>query len=346
MSDLRPHPSSCSIGGKPYEDGSTEQAPERVALALHAMNTRFELVLHGDREPALRAAGEEALREIARVEDLLSAFRPTSEISAVNARAGHEPVQVSPEVFALLQRVQQLHQLTRGTFDITIGPLMKCWGLWGACEGRVPSPEELREAHSRVGLQQVRLDPEGRTVRFLRTGMSLDLGGIGKGYALDCAAELLRVQGVKSGLLHGGTSSVVAIGHPPGEAAWRTALVEPQAEANHGPNECPHILELMDEALSVSSVTTKAFVADGRAMGHVLDPRTGHPVQAALMSAVIVPEATAADALSTALLVLGKEGLAQLAGAISGFRGLMLTRTAARPEVNAIGFTRGCYKFR
>jgi thiamine biosynthesis lipoprotein len=303
------------------------------------MNTRFELVLYGQREPVLRAAGEEALREIARVEDLISAFRPTSEISAVNARASHEPVQVSPEVFTLLQRVQELHQLTRGTFDITIGPLMKCWGLWGTSEGRVPSQEALREAQRRVGLQHVGLDPEGRTVRFLRQGMTLDLGGIGKGYALDCAVELLLEQGVSSALLQGGTSSVVAIGHPPGEAAWRTALVEPQAEANHGPNECPHILELINEALSVSSVTTKAFAADGRTMGHVLDPRSGHPVQAALMSAVIVHEATAADALSTALLVLGKEGLAHLAGAISGFRGLLLTRTATRPEVNAIGFT-------
>ncbi len=300
------------------------------------MNTRFELVLHGGREPALRAAGEEALREIARIEDLLSAFKPTSEIAVVNARAAREPVQVSQEVFALLQEVQTLHTLTGGAFDITIGPLMKCWGLWGTAEGRVPSRAELDAARHRVGLQHVILDAALRTVRFARPGMALDLGGIGKGYALDRTAELLREQGVTSAFLHGGTSSVVAIGRPPDQSSWKTALAPPDNGAKEANSWLPAI-DLADEAMSVSSVSTKAFVRDGRTLGHVLDPRTGEPVQRAMLSAVIVPEATRADALSTALLVLDGEGLGTLRQALPELRGLVASGTPEKPEMNAVG---------
>ena len=326
------------------------------------MNTRFELVLHGDNDPALRAAGEEALREIARIEALLSAFRPTSEIAVLNARAAKEPVQVSPEVFALLQEVHALHTMTGGAFDVTIGPLMKCWGLWGTTEGRLPTDAELGEARDRVGWPHVVLDEAERTVRLGRAGMTLDLGGIGKGYALDRAAELLRDHGVTSAFLHGGTSSVIAIGHPPGQSAWRTELHNPQRASGVSPEDLSFhpgengsadetsaarwlgdrgvtqpTLELLDEALSVSSISTKAFVSGDRTLGHVLDPRTGEPVRGATLSAVILPDAARADALSTALLVLGPEGLGPLRKALPRLRGLVISGNPEAPEMNAVG---------
>ena len=117
-----------------------------VTLARHAMNTRFELVLHGADPVALRAAGEAALNEVERVESQLSLFRPTSEIAHVNARAAREPVRVSPEVFGLLAHAKQLSAETGGAFDITLAPLLRCWGLLGRSDGCIPTEEELAQA--------------------------------------------------------------------------------------------------------------------------------------------------------------------------------------------------------
>ena len=198
-----------------------------VTLACHAMATRFELVLHGNEPAALRAAGEEALAEIERLEARLSLFRTGSEIAHLNARAAREPVRVSPGLFALLQQAQRLSRETGGAFDITIAPLVRCWGFLGG-PGRLPSAEELAAARTRVGMGLVELRPEDFTVRFARPGVMLDLGAIGKGYAVERAIALLREAGVTSALLHGGTSTIYALGHPPQADAWQVAVVNPE----------------------------------------------------------------------------------------------------------------------
>ena len=153
--------------------------PECVTLALHAMATRFEVVLHGENRAALQAAAEEALREVERLEAQLSLFNPTSEIAHINARAGDEPLPVSPRVFALLERAQKLHAETGRAFDITVAPLVRCWGFMGG-KGRLPSADQIAEARSCVGMGLVLLDAERRTVRFACRGVMLDLGGIGR----------------------------------------------------------------------------------------------------------------------------------------------------------------------
>ena len=194
-----------------------------VTVACHAMATRFEIVLHGDNPASLRAAGEEALRLVEELDDQLSLFRPGSEIARLNARAACEPVRVTPGVFALLQHAQKLSEQTDGAFDITVAPLVRCWGFMGG-EGRMPSPEEVAEARAKVGMHLVQLNPGDFTVRFAREGVMLDLGAIGKGYAIERAAEVLCEAGVTSALLHGGTSSVQAIGQPQERSAGRSPL--------------------------------------------------------------------------------------------------------------------------
>ena len=294
---------------------------QTVTLARHAMATRFELVLHGDDPVALRAAGEEALDEIDRLENRLSLYRPGSEIAQLNARAAHEPVRVTPELFALLQHAQQLHAETGGAFDITIAPLVRCWGFMGA-SGKMPSPDEVAAARECVGMQHIQLDTQTRTIRFAREGVMLDLGAIGKGYAVGQAADILRAAGVSSALIHGGTSTVYAIGQPPDADSWKVAIEPPPAQARSSahsrsmssqppesriPTELPAV-ELRDEAMSVSAVWGRSFIADGKLLGHVIDPRTGRPVIRALLAAVVLGSATETDALSTALLVLGEDG--------------------------------------
>lgn len=286
-----------------------------VTLARQAMATRFELVLHGSDESVLRAAGEEALDEIARVEDELSYFRPTSQVFRINQEAAHGPVRVAPRLFRLLQQARQLWAESGNTFDITVAPLMRCWGLYTR-EGRVPEPGELAAARAKTGMNLVDLDDARSTVRFTREGVQLDLGSIGKGYAVERAGELLREAGVTSALLHGGTSTVLAIGTPPDKDGWMIALEHP---ANvKGSQEHTGVLvlplakvSLRDESLSVSAVWGKSFTAADRSYGHVIDPRTGQPTEGALLSAVVLPSATESDALSTMLLTLGPEGFEQ-----------------------------------
>jgi thiamine biosynthesis lipoprotein len=284
-----------------------------LTLARLAMATRFEIVLHGENPVDLRAAGEEALDEIDRLENHLSLYRPSSEIAHVNACAAKQPVRVTPGLFALLEHARKLHQETGGAFDITIAPLVQCWGFMGG-SGHLPQPGELEQARANVGMHLVELNSKDFTIRFAREGVMIDLGAIGKGYAVGRAAEVLREAGVSSALVHGGTSTVYAIGAPPEAAAWNIAIPKPQLgnppiqQSTHPLPDCLAVVPLKDEALSVSAGSGKFFRAEGKVFGHVLDPRTGQPADAALMAAVVLPSATETDAFSTALLTRGAEG--------------------------------------
>ncbi len=306
-----------------------------LRLARHAMNTRFELLLHGESEPHLRAAGEEALDEIQRLENQLSLFRPTSEIARLNRHAADGPVKVSPPVFALLRQAQGLAQATDGAFDPTIGPLMRAWGFHGG-RGSLPDAAALAAARACVGMGHVHFDATAFTVRFTRPGVTLDLGAIGKGCAIDSAVECLREAGVTSAFVHGGTSSCHGLGMTPEGRCWAAGVFEP-ASADAVETEPPRVsderllaeIALRDESLGVSAVWGKAFRADGQRFGHVLDPRVGEPVQRATLAAVALPSATESDALSTALLVLGEPGLELLARLRPGLRALVLLPLAS-----------------
>jgi thiamine biosynthesis lipoprotein len=291
-----------------------------VVLARHAMATRFEIVLHGVRPTALRAAAEAAFDEIDRLEEQLSLYRSASELNSVNFRAGFEPIRVEPGLFHLLLKAREIHQITQGAFDITVAPLMRCWGFLGD-SGRWPEPDEITQALLCVGMDRVTLDEEARTVRFEHPGVMLDLGSIGKGFALDRAVEALREAGVESALIHGGTSTVCAIGHPPDAEAWNIAIEHPSVAARGGfslaagqeaqrtgRDAILAVVPLCDESLSVSAVWGKGFEREGRIYGHILDPRTGVPADGALLACVTSPTAAESDALSTGLLTLGEAG--------------------------------------
>lgn len=286
---------------------------DTVKLALHAMATRFEIVLHGNDPARLRSAGEEALHEIESLDSQLSLYRPESDITRINARASREPVRVEPQLLTLLKRAIGLFHATDGAFDITVTPLMRAWGMTGG-EARVPKEWELQSALELVGADHILLDEAESTIRFAREGMQIDLGAIGKGYAIERAVEVLADCGVVSALIHGGTSTIYALGAPPEADAWRVAIYDPRTQA-----ALPDPLDLRDCSLSVSAVHGRSFIHDGREYGHVIDPRTGMPSDAALLSAVWGPSPTDADALSTALLVLGEPGLDLLRQRMPGY---------------------------
>lgn len=340
-----------------------------VTLALHAMATRFEMVLHGANPVALRAAGEEALAEIERLEAQLSLYRDTSEIAHLNARAAQAPVRVTPSLFALLLQARQLHRQSGGAFDITIAPLVRCWGFMGG-GGHLPDAAALAAARASVGMSLVELDPDHLTVRFAAPGVMLDLGAIGKGYAIDRAIDLLREAGVASALLHGGTSTVFGLGHPPDAESWRVAVECPRegmrraragvpagrgqdgratlgesaqadipatSQLQRAPGQTLATVPLHDEAMSVSAVWGRSFQAEGKTFGHVLDPRTGWPVSEAVLAAVVLPLATETDALSTALLVLGREGRPQFAELRPGMKTVLAAEAQGEFRVETHG---------
>ena len=192
----------------------------------------------------------------------------------------------------------------------------------------------------------VELDPGNFTVRFAREGVMLDLGAIGKGYAIERAAELLREAGVTSALLHGGTSTVYALGEPAAGETWTVAVENPKTalSAAAGSGQPPTVgvaplvtVPLKDEAMSVSAVWGKSFEAGGKRLGHVLDPRSGQPVSGAVLAVVVLPSATETDALSTALLTLGLEGHDRIAGLRPGIRCLAVAEHSGRFETRSCG---------
>ena len=241
-----------------------------VRLAVLAMRVRFELVLQGTDHAALQAAGEEAMEEIRRVESLLHPFDPSSELFRINAEAGRKPVRISGAMRSFLVCASALARATDGAFDLT----------------------------ATSGGRGFSLDEETDTVMLIKEHTRLDPGALGKGWALERAAELLREAGVTRTLLHGGTSSVVAIGSPEGEAGWKVAVCDPADSTRQ-----IELFLLRDESLSVSSSVERP---------HVVDPRTGKPVEEARLAVVRTASATEAEALSTALLVLGREAIPHL----------------------------------
>ena len=300
-----------------------------VTLSTHAMATRFELVLYGEDETRSRAAGEEALAEIERLEAQLSAYRTDSEIFGINHRAASQAVKVEPQLFHLLRHCAAFTQATDGAFDITIGPLMQAWRSSREA-GTIPAPENIEAARELTGIVNVELDADAFTIRFKQPGVQLDLGAYGKGYAIERAIDSLKENGVRSALLHGGTSSAAVIGTPPDQASWRVQLSEPFKAG-----DAPLMLDLANEALSVSAIHGKTFTIDGRTYGHVIDPRTGIPVDRALAAAVVGQSASICEVLSTALLVIGPAWLGEMSERFPGYRGAVAYQEGDQRVVTA-----------
>ena len=253
-------------------------------------------------EPAeRRQAVTDALDEVDRVDRLLSHYRDDSPLSRLNREAANGPVAVVPELVDVLAECLRWSRDSDGAFDVTVGPLMKAWGFFRD-EGRLPEEREIQAALAVVGQRHVVLDREHGTVRFDRPGVELDLGGIGKGYAVDRAVDLLRRRGIRSALVNLGGSSVYGLGAPPGAEAWQVAVQDPTA-----PGRTAESVALRDRALSVSGGYARCFEKDGVSYSHIMDPRTGRPVRGVLSVAVLSASATDGDALDNVLFVQGLE---------------------------------------
>ncbi len=279
---------------KPPECGPT------VRLGKQAMACDFDVILNPGPATRLDAAGM-ALDLIDELEDQLSVYRTESEVSRLNTQAAEEWVEVEPRLFELLMLARQMSEATAGGFDITTGPLI---ALWRRCksEYRLPTTDEILDSQQRSGISRVQFDPERRAIRFPTAGMEFNLGSIGKGYALDRAAELMVEQGVAEFLLHGGKSSLLARGPHDRYLGWPIGISNPLF-----PDKTLATILLVNAGLSTSGSNIQYFRLEGKRYGHILDPRTGWPADGLASVTVLAPTATIAEALSTAFFVIGVE---------------------------------------
>ena len=274
------------------------------------MGTLVRLVLFAADRSAASAAARAAFDRIADLDAALSDYRDSSEVSRLARAAGGPPVPVGPDLFAVLERAQEVARRSGGAFDVTVGPLVRLWrrtlrtGDW-------PDPARTAEALACVGSDKMHLDPAARTVRLDRAGMRIDLGGIAKGYAGDQALRVLRAREVSSALVAVG-GDVVAGDAPPGEAGWVVA-VEPEE-----PTRARERLLLSRAAVSTSGDSQQWVERDGVRYSHILDPRTGIGLAGRRRATVVAPEGVTADSLATAACVLGTAEAVALVEATPG----------------------------
>jgi FAD:protein FMN transferase len=266
-----------------------------------AMGTEFTLVCYGDNRQYLAEVGHEVFEEIDRLEAQLSKYNPKSEISVINRMAAGRSVSVAPKLFELLVDSIHYSDSTDGAFDVTAGPLMKAWGFFRG-KGRVPAHAEIARVLRGVGYQHVHLNGADRTIHFDVQGLELDLGAIGKGYAVDEAVDILRHNHVTQALISSGTSSVYVLGAPPGLRGWPISLRNP-----YDKEKAANVVRLSNCALSTSGNYETFFKLGAKTYAHILDPTTGRPVENMLATTVMAESACAADALSTAFYVMGVE---------------------------------------
>lgn len=268
----------------------------------NAMGTVFAIHLYAESEPQALSFFEVAFEEVERLEETLSKFRPSSEICRINRLAATKPVTTDPEVFSLVEQSLFYSEQTAGAFDITVGPLMRTWGFFRA-EGHFPDEQELNAVRERTGFEKVLLNRDARTISFAIPGMELDLGAIGKGYAVDRAVEILREESVSAALVVAGSSTVYALGTPPEEDGWKIHVPDPLDRTRK-----ISTVKLRDQAISTSGNYERFFELDGRRYCHVMDPRTGIPVEGVLQTTLIGSDGAMTDAVSNALFVLGTDG--------------------------------------
>ena len=265
------------------------------------MGSPFHLVLYSTDEATARRASRAAFDRIAALNAVLSDYDPESELSRLSQAAGGPPVRVSADLFDVLERSRRMSERSGGAFDVTIAPVGRLWRR-ARRDGKLPDPARIAEARQLVGSDKMVLDPKARTVRLLKPGMKLDVGGIAKGYAAQAALDVLKAAGVTRALV-GGAGDIVVGDPPPDADGWKIAI----APLDPKLGDRPPTLLLKNAAVSTAGDAERFVVIDGHRYSHIINPATGlgHEDRAAVT--VVAPDGATADALETTAYLLGPE---------------------------------------
>jgi thiamine biosynthesis lipoprotein len=299
---------------------------QEVREVHYQMGTFLELILwHLEPEVAKRII-REAAQEVHRLDEILSNFDPDSSVSRLNQQAGKGKTSVPAELYELLEIAQRFSATTSGDFDITVGPLMELWRETSSL-GRLPDRDTLANVLAQVGYEKLKLYHNDREAELLLPGMKIDLGGIGKGYAVDWVADRFKAAGIRSALINFGGSSIYALGTPPGQQGWEIAIQGTDGRLRA-------MIHLRDMALSTSGSMGKFWTIGGKRYGHLIDPTNGMPVSESRMATVITSTATTAEALTKPLVLRGKTAL-RLVARFAG------TEAIVMPENGPLFFSDG-----
>jgi len=241
-------------------------------------------------------------QELIRLENLMSNWKSGSEIQALNAAAGSHPVPVSPELRNLLLTARQVSEWTNGKFDVTFAAMSGLWKFDYQNEDEtIPDPSEVARRRMLINFRDLKVDEQAGTVFLARSGMAASLGGIGKGYAVDRARDILIAEGVHNFMIQFGGDMIVS--GKSGDRAWRLGIQDPRG----GENQIIASMELSDSTFSTSGDYERFFIKDGRRYHHLIDPATGEPAMGARSVTIVTGSATIADALSTGVFIMGPE---------------------------------------
>ncbi|HEY3347224.1 MAG TPA: FAD:protein FMN transferase [Nitrospirota bacterium] len=264
-------------------------------------------------------AANAAFDEISRVDRLMSTYKPESQLSEVNRQAGIKPVKVDPELLDTVQDALDAAAATGGAFDPTVGPLVRAWKI-GPEGGRIPATEEIEKARALVGYSQVAVDKSGGTVFIKKKGMSIDLGGIAKGYSADRAVEAMKARGARGGIV-AVAGDLKLFGRKPGGGPWKVGIQHPREK-----DAMLASFNLTDAATSTSGDYERFFIKDGVRYHHIIDPKTGYPAKGLVSVTVLAHDSYVADSLSTGIFVMGPEKGRELAGRRRDIEVLMIDK--------------------
>ena len=278
------------------------------------MGSPFRIVMYSASDSLAQQAAQRAFTRIETLNEILSDYRDGSEINRLSAQSGTGKwIRVSDELYDVLSISKKISRKTKGTFDITVGPVVQLWRR-ALRRNIFPAPSEVEEARKAVGYRFVKLRPCTKSVRLLRPGMRLDVGGIGKGYAADVAVGEIQKLGIKAVLIDAGGDLTLA-GVPPGRAGW-------EVEINSGTSvDSTALVHLTDAGVATSGANFRYLEHDGKRYSHIVNPKTGIGLQHHVRTTVIAPNGTYADALATAISVAGSERSKRI---VRRFRGVQV----------------------
>jgi thiamine biosynthesis lipoprotein len=284
----------------------------------YLMGTSCTVEAYGRDLTTRQAAISDAFAAMGEVDRLMSNYRDDSELSRVNRLAGREAVPVSDPMLSVLRAAADVAGRSGGAFDVTVGPLVSLWGFHDKVP-HLPTAAELGAVRPLVDYRNVAIDTDQHTVRFRRDGMAIDLGGIAKGFAVELAADVLRRRGL-SGFVDAGGNQYL-IGTPPGKSIWMVGVKNPDAR-----ERLLGVIETRETSVSTSAAYANFLTVNGRAYGHILDPHSLRPSDAALSVTVLARDGTLADAVSTAAFVLGPTAGLELIDSFPGMSGVIAYR--------------------
>lgn len=265
---------------------------------LYMLGSPFEMTVVAKDTIQANIYIDMAVAEVKRIENLISDWIPTTQISQVSKNAGIQPVKVDKEVYDLVQRALKISQLTSGAFDISYASMDKIWKFDGSMKA-MPTPEAIKQSVARIGYQKIVLDAKAQTIYLKEKGMKLGLGGIGQGYIADKIKDLLLSKGCTSGIVNV-SGDINAWGYQTTGKPWTVAIVNPMNKS-----KVFATFPLENSAVETSGSYEKYVVFDGKRYSHIIDPRTGYPAQGVVSVSVFAKQTEIADALATGIFVLG-----------------------------------------